>query len=72
MSIKTHFFILFKSPRDSTTITNLAEEIYPGDAIFIMEAYRNATTKRCSYLMINLKQNTRDNCRVVATAKRPR
>lgn len=66
MSINSHYFFLFKNPRDNTIVTNLAKQMYPGNVRFLTEAYKDATKKPYSYLMIDVKQNTRDKCRVIS------
>lgn len=60
ISLNSSYIIYFKNPRDKTQIRYLARQLCPENSKFIEEAYKDATTKPHGYLMIDLKQNTRD------------
>jgi len=65
MSLNTHYLFLFKNPRDSSFISHLARQIYPGNSKFLIESYQDATRKPHSFLLIDLKQNTDDRLRLI-------
>lgn len=65
ISLNSHYFFIFKNPRDSSNIMHLAKQLYPGNANFLVESYRDATKRPYSYLFIDMKQNTHDNLRVI-------
>ena len=60
ISLNTHYMIVFKNVRDASQITNLAKQMYPGNAAYLQESYRDATSRSYSYLMIDLKSDTND------------
>ena len=64
MSLNSHYLVLFKNARDATQISHLAGQMYPGKSKFLIESYRDATSKPFSYLMIDLKPDTDDKFRV--------
>ena len=64
MSLNTHFIVAFKNPRDVTQITTLAKQMYPGNTKFMVEAFRDATSKPFGYLLIDLKPKTDDRIRL--------
>ena len=43
---------------------HLAEQMYPGQTKFMVEAYANATSQPLSYLIIDLKPNCPDELRL--------
>jgi len=64
ISLNSHYLILFKNARDATQISHLAGQMYPGKSKFLIDAYRDATSKPVSYLLIDLKPDTEDQLRV--------
>ena len=64
MSLNSQYLILFKNPRDATQITHLAKQMYPGRTKFMIEAFRDATSKPYTYLAIDLKPETEENMRL--------
>ena len=52
ISLNTHYFILFKNPRDVHQIRHLGSQL--GICKKLLEAYRDATASPFSYLLINL------------------
>ena len=55
ISQNSDYFCLFKNPRNSSEIRNLAQQMTPGNMILV-DIYRDATVKPFSYLFINLTQ----------------
>jgi hypothetical protein len=64
MSLNTHYIVAFKNPRDVLQITTLAKQMYPGNTKFMVEAFRDATSKPFGYLLIDLKPQTDDQIRL--------
>lgn len=63
ISLNASYIIYFKNPRDRTQIRHLARQVFPENAKFVEEAYKDATLEAHGYLLIDLKQNTNDICR---------
>lgn len=66
ISVNTHYFFIAKSPRDASSVTNIAKQAFPGRTKYVLEAYRDATREPHSFLMIDMRQETRDNARLLA------
>ena len=64
ISLNAHYLIIFKSPRDSSQITHLAKQMYPGHVKFMQEAYIDATAKPYGYLLCDLKPETPEDFRL--------
>jgi hypothetical protein len=58
--------VIFKSPRDQTVISTLARQMYPGNGQYLIEAYKDATNKPYTYLLIDLHPQTDDKYRLRA------
>ena len=67
MSINSHYLFIYKNPRDSSSITHLSKQIYPLNGKFMMDAYRDATSKPYSFLLVDLKQSTPENMRLIGS-----
>ena len=59
-----HYMVLFKNPRDSSIVTHLAKQMYPGRTQILQEAFSDATSMPHGYLLIDLKQTTPDMVRL--------
>merc|ERR1711954_322829 len=55
LSQNSDYFCLFKNPRNSSEIRNLAQQITPGNMVLV-DIYEDATVKPFSYLFLNLTQ----------------
>ena len=66
MSLNAHYIILFKSPRDVGQIGCLGRQMYPTrrGALFLGEAFRDATKRSYGYLFLDLKASTDEELRV--------
>ena len=64
MNLNSHYLVLFKNARDATQISHLAGQMYPGKSKFMIESYRDATSKPFSYLLVDLKPDTEDRFRL--------
>jgi len=47
--------VLFKNPRDVSQFANLARQMYPKTSQFAVEAYRDATRKPYSFMLVDLR-----------------
>ena len=64
ITLNTHYFVIFKNPRDVSQIVRLASQMFPKKTGYMLDAYKEATSKPHSYLFIDLKQNTPDHMRL--------
>ena len=54
ISLNADYVVFFKNPRDKSQIFHLARQMYPDNANFLVEAYKDATCEPYSYLLIDL------------------
>jgi hypothetical protein len=66
MSLNTHYMVLFKNPRDAGQIRVLAGQLFPGNTQYLVDAYKQATSRPHGYLLLDFKQDTSDKFRVVS------
>ena len=66
VSLNSHYLVLFKNPRDMTQIRTLAQQMYPKQAWFLVDAFDDATSKPFSYILLDLRADTPDAIRVRA------
>jgi len=64
ISLNAHYLILFKNVRDSTQVANLARQMFPGKSNFMLEAFGDATMQPFGYLLIDLRPDTDERCRL--------
>lgn len=64
ISLNSSYIIFFKNPRDKTQIRYLARQVYPEQPKYLEDAYKDATKEAHGYLLVDLKQNTNDACRI--------
>lgn len=64
ISLNSNYIVVFKNPRDRSQIRYLARQIYPECPQFLQESYLDATRKPHSYLLLDLRQDTPENCRL--------
>jgi hypothetical protein len=58
ISLNTHYFFLFRNNRDELQIQTLGRQIFPGQVKYFMDAYRKATAKKYSYLLVDLSPHS--------------
>jgi hypothetical protein len=63
MSKNTNYFVLMKNPRDVSSITHLASQMGSPKG-FLISAYKEATKKAYSYLLIDFFPTTPDHIRL--------
>ena len=66
ISLNAHYFVLFKNPRDAAQIRHLASQLFPGQTNYLVDAYKQATSRPHGYLLLDLTQSTPDNRRVLS------
>ena len=67
ISLNAQYMVVFKIPRDMSQITPLARHMYPGCVKFVQEAFKDATMVPYGYLLIDLKQDTREDLSLCTT-----
>lgn len=65
ISTNTHHMFVFRNPRDKSSITHLANQVFPGYVNIVREAYSSATEHPFTHLMINMHQSTPKNARLI-------
>ena len=58
MSLNCHYLVLFKSLRDSSQVTHLAKQMFPGHTKYMQESFQDATMRTYGYLLCDLKPET--------------
>ena len=64
ISLNAHYLVLFKNPRDASQFATLARQMYPSSWKFAIEAYKDATSVPYGYLLIDLKPEQDERCRL--------
>ena len=65
ISINCHYTFLAKNPRDASSVTNLAKQAFSGRSQYVLEAYREATREPHSFLLLDMRQETDDDKRLL-------
>lgn len=66
ISLNAHYMVLFKNPRDAGQIRHLSAQLFPGNVQFLAAAYKQATSRPFGYLLLDFRQDTPDNLRVLS------
>jgi hypothetical protein len=64
ISLNSTYVVLFKNPRDASQITSFARQFAPGKTKYIVEAFKEATSKPYSYMLFDFHQSTPEEIRV--------
>jgi len=64
ISLNSQYIVFFNNPRDRAQVMHFARQIDPENSKFIIEAYRDATSRPHGYLLFDLKQSTPENMRI--------
>ena len=64
ISLNSHYIVLFKNPRDQGQIRSLAQQVFPSQVKFLMDAFKEATRSNHGYLLLDLHPQTPDQLRV--------
>ena len=54
INLNTHYLVLFRNYRDSSQISNLGRQIYPGQVKLLQDIYIDATRAKYGYLLIDM------------------
>ena len=63
ISLNCHYIVIFRNLRDRAQFLHLSRQMSPENPRFVQEAYHDATSKPFGYILLDLKQETPDNCR---------
>lgn len=64
ISLNASYLAIFKNPRDTSQITHLAQQMYPGNVKFMTDAFRQSTSSAHSYLLVDFTQDADDQTRL--------
>jgi hypothetical protein len=64
VNLNSHYQVLFKNPRDKTQVRTLAQQMYPNNTHFLVDAFENATETPFSYVVLDLRPETPEHLRV--------
>ena len=62
-SLNTHYYVIFKNPRDKSQVEFLARQILPRNSKALISVFEAATEKAHSYLFLDLTQECPDSLR---------
>ena len=65
ISLNAHYLVLYKNPRDKSQIRYLAQQIFPENTKFLVNAFLNATLHPHSYLLLDLHPETLEDFRTL-------
>ena len=65
LTLNAQYMFLFKNPRDKLFIDNLDRQAFPGKVKQVREVYENVTKAPYSFLMLDMRQETDECCRLV-------
>lgn len=65
VSLNSQYIVLFKNPRDKRQISTLAQQLEPANSAFIQASYNDATQLPHSYLVLDLRQETPEELRLL-------
>ena len=60
-SLNSHYLVIFRYSRNSLGISTLAKQMFPGRTDYLMESFRDATSRPYGYLVIDCHQLTPEN-----------
>ena len=63
-SLNTHYYIIFKNPRDKSQVEFLARQILPRKSKALIEVFESATEKPYQYLFLDFTQECPDDYRL--------
>jgi hypothetical protein len=65
ISLNAHYYFWFKNPRDGQSIVNFAKQAFPFKTGAVLDAYGKATKDPWSFMLIDMRQETRDRWRLI-------
>jgi hypothetical protein len=64
ISLNSHYFVWFNNPRERSQVQAFARQMEPNNSKYIVEAYKDSTSKPYGYLLFDMKQQTPNNMRL--------
>ena len=64
ISLNSHYIVLFKNLRDQTQIKTIAKQIFPDKPNYLLESYKDATTRPYGYLLVDITTSCHDSLRL--------
>jgi hypothetical protein len=64
IALNTGYLVLFRNVRDTSQISTLGRQIYPGKSGILVEAYRDATKQQFGYLVVDMSPYGEDKYRL--------
>ena len=72
MKQNTHYIVIFKSPSDALGVATLARQMFPQQrGRYLIDSYHDCTREPFSYLIIDAKQSTPDELRLITRITDP-
>lgn len=72
MKTNTHYTVIFKSPSDALGVATLARQMFPAKGgRFLIDSFHDCTQKPFSYLIVDSKQSTPDEARLITRVDEP-
>ena len=65
ITLNAHYMFLFKNPRDKQFIDHLARQAFPGKVQQVRQVYERVTTEPYSFLLLDMRQETDERCRLI-------
>jgi nucleoside-triphosphatase THEP1 len=65
ISGNAHVIILFKNPRDGTSVRILDQQMFPREKNFLLDVFKDATAKPHGYLVLNAQPRIDERMRVI-------
>lgn len=64
VSLNSNYIIVFKNPRDRQQIKTFAQQVRPGNAQFVLDAFEDATSEPHGYLVFDFRPETPEELRI--------
>jgi len=64
ITLHAHYLVLFKNPSDAGQFAIHARQMYPNSSKFAIEAYADATRVPYGYILVDLKPDNNEQCRL--------
>jgi len=65
VSLNSHYNVLFRNERDAQQFHTLAQQMYPGNARWLLDAFNDATSEQYGYLVLDHHPTSSRDMRVV-------
>ena len=64
ISLNSHYLLIFRNPHGSLGTCTLAKQMFPNRVNYLMDSFRDGTSKPYGYLLIDCHQLTPENIRL--------